>query len=676
MNIHQIEKEINYLKLRISKLETEIEKEKQKNIKPIKSKTFINASEPVFEIKYEQNLEEQRNIKRELDIEKPRKVSEVFVGKYALPVIASMMILIGICAMGFIVWDIIPDMLKATLVFMIAGCCFGIGYWFGRNDRMPAFKNAMFSTGLAVLYTDLILMQSVWFLVSEYLAIGLFLVWCIFGILMSKHYEEKLFYWITVTGIAVTTLLLKESVSYDLRGFIISSIMIAAFGINCFLFLRQYEEGNPVFGLTAIVLLYSLGYHGSNLDEKNGFCLAIQILVILAMLCFTYFKDQIIYTENKKQDIFSEILLGIYALFGPFLLLKLEVAGQTLSMFLIMIFTGLFLKGKKNRELLSFFLMPALLYAFAYISLDNMDNFAGWSILAGILFIVSKRTREHAFMVQFMIVNVLCIITSFFTLLLSSMITIESLILMGIGAIAIYSGIFLYSFIKENSYYDSMMSFGCILIHIYLIGYTIANKEDETWIIFIMAIMLFCVFTGVALLLIRRFSEKIRPSLSIFAVVISFVFLMMYLTTDGTIISSLLAIIIIIHMGFAIYLFGVLKEEILWKDITSSAFLLGNLLMLSSKTIVWDYGIILSLCVIILSSLFIIVGFTMKKKGTRLFGLITIMVSIAKMLLIDISETNSFIRVVAFIIGGIVCFGISYAYNRLEKTLVTSEELP
>ena len=122
-------------------------------------------------------------------------------------------------------------------------------------------------------------------------------------------------------------------------------------------------------------------------------------------------------------------------------------------------------------------------------------------------------------------------------------------------------------------------------------------------------------------------------------------------------------------MGLTIYLFGVLNEEILWKDITSSAFLLGNLLVLSSKTKIWDYGIILSLCVIILSSIFIIVGFTMKKKGTRLFGLITIMVSIAKMILIDISETNSFIRVAAFITGGIVCFGISYAYNRLEKTL-------
>lgn len=671
MNLNQIEKEINYLKVRISKLEKEVEKErgKQENLKYTESESCIHINEPIVLIGNKEDLKEQGGIRKESDVKRTRKVSEAFVGKYALPVIASGMILIGICAMAFIVWDMIPDLLKAAFVFMIAGCCFGIGYWFGRNDRMPAFKNAMFSTGLAILYTDLILMQSVWFLVPEYFAIGLFLVWCIFGILLSKHYEEKLFYWITVTGIAVTTFLLKESISYDLSGFILSTIMIAAFGINCFLFIHQYEEGNPIFGLTAMGLLYSFGYHGNNLDEKNGFCLAIQCFVILAMFCFTYFKDQIVYTEDKKQDIFAEMILAIFAIAGPFLLLKLDVAGETLSMFLIMIFAGLFLKGKMNRGLLSFFLLPALLYAFAYISLDNMNNFAGWSILTGILFIVFQKTRERAFMIQFMIVSVLCIIISFFTLLLSSLITTESILFMGVSLIGIYSGIFLYSFIEENSYYDSMISFGYALIHIYFIGYAIANKEDETWIIFIMAIMLFCIFTGTALLLIRRFSEKIRPSLSIFAVVISFAFLLMYLTTAGAIISSLLAIIIIIHMGLTIYLFGVLNEEILWKDITSSAFLLGNLLVLSSKTKIWDYGIILSLCVIILSSIFIIVGFTMKKKGTRLFGLITIMVSIAKMILIDISETNSFIRVAAFITGGIVCFGISYAYNRLEKTL-------
>ncbi len=669
MNIHQIEKEINYLKLRISKLETEIEKEKQKNIKPIKSKTFINASEPVFEIKYEQNLEEQRNIKRELDIEKPRKVSEVFVGKYALPVIASMMILIGICAMGFIVLDIIPDMLKATLVFMIAGCCFGIGLWIGRKNKMIIFKNAILSTGLAILYADIVLMQSVWLFVPEYIAIGLFLIWCTFGILLSRYYNEKLFYWITVIGIAVTAFLLREGISYDLRGFVVSFIMIAAFIINCFLFIRQYEEGSPVFGLAAIGIFYSLGYHENDLNDKNVFCLVLQIFIILSMFCFAFFKDQIMYKADKKQDLFAEILLIVFAIISPLFILDLEIEKHILKMLWIIIFAGLFLKGRKNRELLSFFLLPTLLCAFAYISLDIMDNLAGWSILVGILFFVSKRTKESAFTVQYIITSVLLIFASCLTFLLSSFVTIENLFLMGVSLIGIYIGIFIYSLKKENYYCDCMTSFGCILIHIYFIGYAIANKENKNWIIVIMAMSLFCVFAGTALLLAKRFSEKSRTNLAIIAIVISLAFNIIYLTTDNMIIQVILAIIILIHIALAAHLFGILEENVLWKDISTSVFILGNLLVMSARTVIWDYGIILSLCVIIVSSLFIIGGFMMKKKGMRLFGLIIILMSIIKMILIDISETSSLIRVIAFIFGGIICFGISYVYNRLEKNL-------
>ena len=668
MNIHQIEKEINYLKLRISKLETEIEKEKQKNIKPIKSKTFINASEPVFEIKYEQNLEEQRNIKRELDIEKPRKVSEVFVGRYALPVIASMMILIGICAMGFIVWDIIPDMLKATLVFMIAGCCFGIGLWIGRKNKMIIFKNAILSTGLAILYADIVLMQSVWLFVPEYIAIGLFLIWCTFGILLSRYYNEKLFYWITVIGIAVTAFLLREGISYDLRGFVVSFIMIAAFIINCFLFIRQYEEGSPVFGLAAIGIFYSLGYHENDLNDKNVFCLVLQIFIILSMFCFAFFKDQIMYKADKKQDLFAEILLIVFAIISPLFILDLEIEKHILKMLWIIIFAGLFLKGRKNRELLSFFLLPTLLCAFAYISLDIMDNLAGWSILVGILFFVSKRTKESAFTVQYIITSVLLIFASCLTFLLSSFVTIENLFLMGVSLIGIYIGIFIYS-LKKDYYCDCMTSFGCILIHIYFIGYAIANKENKNWIIVIMAMSLFCVFAGTALLLAKRFSEKSRTNLAIIAIVISLAFNIIYLTTDNMIIQVILAIIILIHIALAAHLFGILEENVLWKDISTSVFILGNLLVMSARTVIWDYGIILSLCVIIVSSLFIIGGFMMKKKGMRLFGLIIILMSIIKMILIDISETSSLIRVIAFIFGGIICFGISYVYNRLEKNL-------
>ena len=185
----------------------------------------------------------------------------------------------------------------------------------------------------------------------------------------------------------------------------------------------------------------------------------------------------------------------------------------------------------------------------------------------------------------------------------------------------------------------------------------------------IMAMSLFCVFAGTALLLAKRFSEKSRTNLAIIAIVISLAFNIIYLTTDNMIIQVILAIIILIHIALAAHLFGILEENVLWKDISTSVFILGNLLVMSARTVIWDYGIILSLCVIIVSSLFIIGGFMMKKKGMRLFGLIIILMSIIKMILIDISETSSLIRVIAFVFGGIICFGISYVYNRLEKNL-------
>ncbi len=191
-------------------------------------------------------------------------------------------------------------MLKATLVFMIAGCCFGIGLWIGRKNKMIIFKNAILSTGLAILYADIVLMQSVWLFVPEYIAIGLFLIWCTFGILLSRYYNEKLFYWITLIGIAVTAFLLREGISYDLRGFVVSFIMIAAFIINCFLFIRQYEEGSPVFGLAAIGIFYSLGYHENDLNDKNVWyykfllsyqCFALHFLRI--KLCIRQIKNKI-----------------------------------------------------------------------------------------------------------------------------------------------------------------------------------------------------------------------------------------------------------------------------------------------------------------------------------------------------------------------------------------------
>ena len=54
-------------------------------------------------------------------------------------------------------------------------------------------------------------------------------------------------------------------------------------------------------------------------------------------------------------------------------------------------------------------------------------------------------------------------------------------------------------------------------------------------------------------------------------------------------------------------------------------------------------------------------------KPLRTYGLILVIFSVLKMVTFDIASTDSIIRVAAFIGGGLLCFGISWAYNRAEK---------
>ena len=83
----------------------------------------------------------------------------------------------------------------------------------------------------------------------------------------------------------------------------------------------------------------------------------------------------------------------------------------------------------------------------------------------------------------------------------------------------------------------------------------------------------------------------------------------------------------------------------------------------------FDFFAIFSIITMLTSLACIIVGFKIKSKGLRLYGLVVVMLCIIKLVTIDIIDENSLTRVVAFISGGIICFIISAIYNKLETSV-------
>lgn len=78
---------------------------------------------------------------------------------------------------------------------------------------------------------------------------------------------------------------------------------------------------------------------------------------------------------------------------------------------------------------------------------------------------------------------------------------------------------------------------------------------------------------------------------------------------------------------------------------------------------------IYSIFCLVISIFCIIIGFKVKEKSYRLYGLGLSLFSVFKLILIDISYTDSITHSLSFIICGLLCFVIVWVYNKMSKSL-------
>jgi len=88
-------------------------------------------------------------------------------------------------------------------------------------------------------------------------------------------------------------------------------------------------------------------------------------------------------------------------------------------------------------------------------------------------------------------------------------------------------------------------------------------------------------------------------------------------------------------------------------------------------TLMWNSrnaNIFISYFGLLLSAVFIGLGFWKKRKPLRLAGLASMIGYVLKIALVDISRTgDTGKQILVLLAGGIVCFGVSFAYNKLDK---------
>jgi hypothetical protein len=87
-----------------------------------------------------------------------------------------------------------------------------------------------------------------------------------------------------------------------------------------------------------------------------------------------------------------------------------------------------------------------------------------------------------------------------------------------------------------------------------------------------------------------------------------------------------------------------------------------------------ENAFIYSLVLMAAGALFIVGGYRFNLKSLRIMGLITAIICTLKIALIDVPDSNSALRVVAMIFGGVMCFGISAVYAYFDKRFTTANK--
>ncbi len=86
----------------------------------------------------------------------------------------------------------------------------------------------------------------------------------------------------------------------------------------------------------------------------------------------------------------------------------------------------------------------------------------------------------------------------------------------------------------------------------------------------------------------------------------------------------------------------------------------------TESTPLGEFSVTSSILILLVGCVSIFLGFYQDEVEMRHFGLGLSILAVLKMVTVDISSTDSIIRVVALIFGAAVCFGISCVYNKIE----------
>lgn len=641
-----------------------------------------------------------------------RKLSEVNFGKYGAAGIAAVLILLAVLGFAGLVWELIPGFGKFLLVAALGGACVGFGVKRVLAEPQNGFWLAISSLGFGICYAAAACGLFVWNLYGSAVALVLFVTWFTGCFLFARRMCSRLVYTITYIGGELCLWFAIEMILPELAlgsqvGFFLLTLAFLSFGLyssGYFSFSiveksevpkerranRFVELCNVLLGAEVCGLLWTVEF-GAGPERYRILLLTALLLLVSGFLIFALIR----YVHDVNLAALLCVPPSISVIAASLLLTSgMEYQVSFISALVCLTVAALIwvlnLRDLQLAVWCTSFLFMVSLAMFSHLLMDSIALLvlAAAAMLRVLLYVAagSERTPSDRHLYQktcwaWYIMGYILLVLMMFMPDLSD-IVLNITVAAGLGFPIVE---YVFAGMDASRRRPLISKTWALMLGLLLLFLSAVTRYGDPFLFTIVSIVVLALHKF--LVLERAYAagwepddynkrydwEKANWLYVVSLWLVSFVVDGLTIANEGLIGVTSLAVLLlsVCYIYEAVVTTGGLKTALMMACSHLHIFMLVYSVGMS------EFTILTSVMGLALCAGFLYLGFRRRDKQLRVMGLVTMMLYVLKITLVDISAMadSPALTIVMLLVGGVVCFGISYAYNKLSAKFSNEEEL-
>ncbi len=611
-----------------------------------------------------------------------KKDLEQTVGKSLMGIFASVLIFISLILFATLLLPYFNDTAKMVTTYLVSFAFLGVGLYKMKKDKTNRFYIALTGCGIGALYISLLLSNMYFKVLGD---IPLYALICVWGVAVCffARQQSMIFQIIGELGITIAMIfgcllcVANEDTTKFLALIIFYVISAGAFYVVHFK--REFGDNliHQIFNVINVFLLAVSCFElvGNGLNHLESWSILVIIAVSVAST---------LWHSTKKEGISFGVFAVAYLLMGYGMLetllldadmferlsLVYAVTAYIVSMILLAVF-----EGKKSDEKFGKYLVQAVLLFKAAQALDyhiELYNYGMVLLLIMPVLLAGFLRKNKAF--QFGGLVLLTVYTFEYYGY-----TTDANMHYLLETLAIVTGFVLLWWKKEQ--YSAVFKYVLHVIALLFIFdctsevvFELLPIKQRSGLNDIPGICNYVLFTIFNIGMMKsRFGknlltgEKENPVVYNIANLLAMIVGTFMIADSGDGFWQMLLIVTVLGTFFINSKNLLEKRNSLLSGIYVGIKFTILLIVILDAFYVENY--VISIACLLLAIASIVLGFVGEYKSLRIFGLLLSMISIFKLIMVDISYDNTFGHALSFFVSGILCFVISLIYNYIDKRL-------